>query len=314
MKYAFSKYSFLRTLLLISIAGIFAGICMPSFAKEEKTKIAPLQKQLADVEATTGGRLGISAVNTANNERIQYRADERFPTQCTSKVIGVSAMLKKSMTNPSLLQEKIIYTKKDLTNWTPITEKHVADGMTVAELGAAAIEYSDNTAMNLLLKKIDGIQGMNHFARSIKNATFRQDHDWPAEAMSGGPGNITDSATPASMEESLQKLALGNILAPYQRNLLVSWLKNNTTGNARIRAGIPKNWIVGDKTGTGFYYGTTNDIGIIWPPQCAPVVVAIYYTNDKKDAKKREDILAATTHMVLQDFAKSDACIRKNLS
>ncbi len=307
MKSYFSKSLLLRTLLLTIIS---TGICVSSFAKEEKANITSIQKQLADLEASTGGRLGISAVNTANNERIQYRANERFSTQCTSKVMGVSAMLKKSMSDSLLLQEKIIYTKKDLTDWAPITKKHLTQGMTVAELGAAAIEYSDNTAMNLLLTKIGGIQGINDFARSINNTSFRQDHDWPKEAWSGAPGNITDSATPASMEESLQQLTLGNILAPYQRNLLVTWLKNNTTGNARIRAGVPKGWVVGDKTGTGFHYGTTNDIGIIWPPHCAPIVLVIYYTNDKKEATKREDILASVTRLIINKFARTDLCLK----
>ena len=32
-----------------------------------------------------------------------------------------------------------------------------------------------------------------------------------------------------------------------------------------IRAGVPKNWIIGDKTGRGSN-GTTNDIAIMRPP------------------------------------------------
>jgi beta-lactamase class A len=98
-------------------------------------------------------------------------------------------------------------------------------------------------------------------------------------------------------------------LAVPQREQLVTWLKNNTTGDARIRAGVPKGWIVGDKTGTGSLYGTTNDIGIIWPSKCAPIVVAIYYTNNKKDATKREDIIASVTRSLISEFAQTDRCI-----
>jgi beta-lactamase class A len=79
-------------------------------------------------------------------------------------------------------------------------------------------------------------------------------------------------------------------------------LKNNTTGNARIRAGVPKGWIVGDKTGTGDY-GTSNDIAII---------LAIYFTQNKNEATLREDIIASTTRLVLDEFAKLDQCIRTN--
>lgn len=283
---------------------------IPVFAAEQQKLPASIEKQLAQLEISTGGRIGVSAINTANNRHLQYRANERFPMGCTSKVMGVSAILKKSMTDSSFLHQKVIYTKKDLTTWAPITEQHLPDGMTIAELCAAAISYSDNTAMNLLTKQLGGLQGMNAFARSINDNFFRQDHWWPKEAMSGGRGNLNDTSTPAAMERSLQQLALGDILAPQQRELLLAWLRNNKAGDARIRAGVPTKWIVGDKTGTGFYYGTTNDIGIIWPPKCAPIIVAIYFTHNKKEADKREDIIASVTRILLNEFARTDRCLK----
>jgi len=302
---------FRRSLLRVAITISFISASIPLFASTQQIKpTLTIQEKLATLEASSGGgRIGISAINTANNQRIQYRAEERFPVGCTSKVIGVSAILKKSMTDGSLLQQKVTYTKKDLTNWTPITEKHLVDGMTIAELSAAAISYSDNTAMNLLVEKLGGLQAMNAFARSTGDNFFRMDHGWPEEAESGGSGNVYDSSTPAAMEKTFQRIVLGNVLAAPQREQLVTWLKNNTTGDARIRAGVPKSWIVGDKTGTGSSYGTTNDIGIIWPSKCAPIVVAIYYTNNKKDAVKREDILASVTRSLISEFAQTDRCI-----
>lgn len=310
-------YHFLckRLILLSTITILFASACIPSFGATQQIPSTSIQDKLAALEASSGGRLGVSTIDTANGKQIQYRANERFPMGCTSKVMGVSTILKKSMTDNTLLQQKVVYTKSDLTNWTPITEKHVADGMTIEQLCAAAISYSDNTAMNLLVQKMGGLQEMNAFARSIGNNSFRLDHIWPAEAMSGGPGNLNDSSTPAAMEKSLQQLIFGNSLAAYQRELLKTWLIENTTGNARIRAGVPKGWTVGDKTGTGFYYGTTNDIGIIWPPKCTPIVLAVYFTNDKdKNAAKREDIVASATRLVLNEFAQTDQCIRMKIT
>ena len=296
----FSAKFFLCVLALIVSQHVFAEAVQPK----------SVQEQLTSLEHSSGGQIGLSALDTANNKRIQFNANERFPAGCTAKVIGVSAILKESMSEPSLLNKKITYTQKDLTNWNPITEKHLSDGMTVSQLSAAAIEYSDNTAMSLLLKQLGGVQAMNSFARSIGDDSFRQDHGWPDEALSGAPGDLNDSTTPAAMEQSLQKLTLGNVLAPYQRNLLVSWLKNNTTGDSRIRAGVPKNWIVGDKTGTGFNYGIANDVALIWPPNCAPIILTIYYRNEAKNAPKREDVLAEATRIVLREFAKTNQCIR----
>ncbi|MBX3708330.1 MAG: class A beta-lactamase [Gammaproteobacteria bacterium] len=296
--------------LFFFIALNLTGISMQAFGSKQ---IESVQEQLAQLEASSDGRLGVAAMDTGNNQRILYRANEYFPMGCTSKVIGVAAILKKSMKNNQLLQEKVMYKKNDLTNWTPITEKHLTDGMTVAELCAAAISYSDNTAMNLLTKKLGGPTGLNTFARSIQDKHFKLNHWWPDEALSS-PESREDESTPAAMEASLRKLILGDVLASSQREMLMTWLKNNITGENRIRAGVPKGWVVGDKTGSGFHYGTTNDIAVIWPPKCAPIIVTIFYSSNKKDSPKREDILSSATRIIINAYAQTNECIKSGLS
>lgn len=273
----------------------------PAFCGEQGKSV---ESQLAQLEASSGGRLGVAAVNTGDNHRIEYRANDYFPMGCTSKVIGVAAILKKSMTDDQLLQKIIKYKRSDLTNWTPITENHLADGMTIAELCAAAITYSDNTAMNLLTKKLGGPAGLNAFARSINDKHFKLDHWWPDEALAS-PNSNEDATTPAAMEKSLRTLIFGDVLAKPQREMLITWLKNNVTGDARIRAGVPKDWIVGDKTGSGFNYGTTNDIAVIWPPKGDPIVVAMYYSNNDKNAPKRDDVIASATRIIINAYAQT---------
>lgn len=300
------KYGLSCTILLFVVMGMSAQ----AFANEQKVSVAA---QLAALEASSGGRLGVAAVNTGNNHRIEYRAYEYFPMGCTSKVIGVAAILKKSMVDNQLLQETVKYQQSDLTNWTPITEKHLAEGMTIAELCAAAISYSDNTAMNLLTQILGGPAGLNTFARTIDDKDFKLDHWWPDEALAS-PASGEDATTPAAMEKSLRQLILGDVLALPQREMLISWLKSNVTGDARIRAGVPKDWIVGDKTGTGFHYGTTNDIAVIWPPHCQPIVLTIYYSNNDKKAPKRDDVIASATRIVIDAYAQSDRCIKQHYS
>jgi beta-lactamase class A len=267
------------------------------------------QNSFAALEAASDGRLGVSALNTANNMWVEYRAQERFPMGCTSKLIGVAAILKQSMTDNSLLQQLVTYQKSDLTSWAPVTQKHVADGMTVAALAAAAVERSDNTAMNLLLKKLGGVAAVNAFTHSLGDDTFHLDRDYPAEAESK-PGDLRDTSTPAAMVKSLQQIALGDVLTTSLRAQLQQWMKNNSLGDARIRAGVPHGWIVGDKTGTGSGYGATNDIAVIWPPSCPPIVVCIFYSGKQKNAVKREDVIAAATQIVLSEFAQTDKCIK----
>jgi beta-lactamase class A len=260
--------------------------------------------KLKALESSTEGRIGVFAVNTANDHRIEYRANETFPTGCTSKVIGVSAVLKKSMSDPSLLLTKVKYSEEELGEWSPVTGRYVASGMTIQDLCGASISLSDNTAMNLLLKVIGGIQGMNDFARSIGDINFQQDNDWPAEAFSGGFGNLKDSSTPKSMVETLYKLTIGEVLGAPQKNLLITWLINTETGDQRIKSATPSSWKMGHKTGSGAIYGTTNDLAILWPPGQPPILMGIYYTADNKDAKMREDVVAAAAKILTEEFIK----------
>jgi beta-lactamase class A len=211
------------------------------------------------------------------------------------------------VSNNTLLQEHVSIKKSDLAGWSPITSKHLADGMSVLELCSAAIEYSDNTAMDLLLKKLGGVGGVNAFARNLGDNTFRLDRGYPDEATSI-PGDLRDTTTPSAMLNSQQQVVLGDTLTIPLRDQLQSWMKNNTLGKARIRAGVPQQWVVADKTGTGSGYGATNDAAIIWPPRCPPLVLVIFYTGNKKEDIEREDVLAAATRIVLDEFAQSDKC------
>ena len=284
--------------LIVAISLNSAGVTCYAGVQQTQPSV---QQQFAALEASAGGRLGVAAIDTATNRWVQYRGDQRFPMGCTSKVMGVAAILKNSMTDSQYLQQNVKYQKKDLVNWNPITEKYLAEGMTIEALCGAAISYSDNTAMNLLTAKLGGPQGINRFARSIGDSSFKLDHWWPDEAKAN-LFNLEDSSTPNAMARSLQKIALGEVLASPQRQKLLSWLKNNTTGDARIRAGVPKKWVVGDKTGSGYEYGTVNDIGIIWPPNRAPIIVAVFYSSTKKDAPKREDVIASATRIMINNL------------
>ncbi|KTD61434.1 Beta-lactamase CTX-M-1 precursor [Legionella spiritensis] len=272
-----------------------------------------LPQQLQQIEQRNSGRIGISVLNTGNQHQINYRANQRFPMGCTSKVIGVSAVLNKSMTDPMLLGKKITYQTIDLASWSPVTGKHVKDGMTVEALCSAAIRYSDNTAMNLLVKELGGLEAINAYAKQLGDHQFRQDNIWPDEAFSGGDDPY-DSSSPAAMTNNLRQLLLERGLGEKQHKLLQSWMLSNTTGDKRIRAGVPASWKVADKTGTGARYGTTNDIGVIWPGACSPIVMSVYFTQNHKHATPNDRVIVDVTKSVIAALAEKDPCVRDALA
>lgn len=257
---------------------------------------ASVQQKLAELEQKSGGRLGVALINTADNSQILYRADERFAMCSTSKVMAAAAVLKKSETKPDLLNQRVEIKKSDLVNYNPIAEKHVNGTMTLAELSAAALQYSDNVAMNKLIANVGGPKGVTAFARQIGDQTFRLDRTEPT-LNTAIPGDPRDTSSPLAMAQTLRNLTLGTALGESQRAQLVTWLKGNTTGAASIKAGLPASWVVGDKTGSGDY-GTTNDIAVIWPEDRAPLILVTYFTQPQPKAESRRDVLAAAAKIV----------------
>ncbi|GAU03580.1 PEN family class A beta-lactamase, Bcc-type [Burkholderia stabilis] len=252
----------------------------------------------AQLERDAGGRLGVCAIDAASGRRVEHRADERFPFCSTFKAMLSAAVLAQSVARPGLLQQRVTYGKADLVNYSPVTGKHVDTGMTVAELCEATIQYSDNSAANLLMKLIGGPSAVTAYARSIGDSTFRLDR-WETELNTALPGDLRDTTTPAAMAASMRVLTLGDALPAAQRAQLVAWLRGNKVGDKRIRAGVPAGWTVGDKTGTGDY-GTTNDAGVVWSPSRAPIVLVVYYTQAHADARPKEDVIADVARVVVE--------------
>jgi beta-lactamase class A len=292
MSHSFNRRTFLAAGAIIP----FAAQSMLWASQRSERESAHIR--LAELELRFDGRVGLSALNTADGSWLGYRASERFPLCSTFKVVLVSAILERSTRSAALMEQRIRYGRSDLVAYSPITEKHVADGMMVAELCAAALEYSDNTAANLLMKMVGGPHAVTAFARSIGDSEFRLDR-WEPELNQALPGDARDSSTPEAMGRSLQRLALGDALRIHERELLRAWLRANTTGAGRIRAGVPADWQVGDKTGSGAY-GTANDVAVLWPPHRQPLILAVYTTQRHKQAKPRNDIIASAARIGIE--------------
>ena len=76
-------------------------------------------------------------------------------------------------------------------------------------------------------------------------------------------------------------------------------LRRSTTGDTLIRAGVPRGWRVGDKTGSAAY-GTRNDVAVIRPPGREPILLAIMTTHDEADAATDDALVAGATRIVVE--------------
>jgi beta-lactamase class A len=261
-----------------------------------------LAEELSRIESGSGGRLGVAILDTGTQRHAEHRATELFPMCSTFKLLAAAAVLKRAENGQDQLQRRIKFQASDLVVYSPVAKDHVGgDGMTLAELCAAALNYSDNTAGNLLLASLGGPPALTAYARSIGDPITRLDRIEPylGEAV---PGDPRDTTTPAAMLQNLRALLFGDVLSAASKDQLTTWLLGNRTGDARLRAGLPPGWRCGDKTGSG-ERGSTNDVAVIWPPQGAPVLVTVYLTETTAASEARNATLADVGRAVARALA-----------
>lgn len=262
--------------------------------------------RIAAIETRIGGRIGVAALDTGNDKHLNYRAEERFPMCSTFKFLAAAAVLKRVDEKKEKLDRFVPYNAKDILEYAPVTKEHLNEGgMTLGALCEAAIEQSDNTAGNLLLNAIGGPAGLTNFVRALGDRVTRLDRIEP-ELNSAIPGDERDTTTPAAISSDMQRLLLDDALSEASRRKLDDWLQRNETGGSMIRAGVPKTWSVGDKTGRGAN-GATNDIAIMRPPGRAPILLAIYSVGSTATANDRAAAIAEVTKVVAEFLYPKEA-------
>ena len=269
-----------------SIAGVLGLALVPAFART-----AGADDALAEIERNAGGRLGVAVSDAAGRMFAAHRGGERFPMVSTFKLLLVGATLSRVDAGTESLDRRIRFGRDDLVTYSPVTETRVGDGLTVGELCEATATLSDNTAANLLLQALGGPAGLTAWLRALSDGVTRLDRMEPA-LNEARPGDPRDTSSPLAFLETMHALTLGGALREASRDRLVGWMRANRTGGARLRAGVPAGWTVGDRTGGGGH-GTSNVVGLLWPPDGSPPrLVVAFLTESAADATARDAALA----------------------
>jgi beta-lactamase class A len=233
---------------------------------------------LTAYERETGGRVGLYAENLITGAKIAWRAEERFVMCSTFKASLAAFVLARIDQGKDHLDSMIAFGRKDLLEYAPVAKQSIANNasgsMSVADMCAGMVELSDSTCANLLLARVGDPSALTAFWRSAGDTVSRLDHYEP-ELNRSPPGDPHDTTTPAAMAGNLRRFVLGETLSPDSRQRLTGWMLNCKTGNNRLRAGLPKDWKVADKTGSSGK-DAVGDIAVVWPKPDRPVLIAAY--------------------------------------
>jgi beta-lactamase class A len=255
------------------LASVTAGWPHTGFAATD------ISAQFAAIEKQTGGRLGVAGIDTATGHVFAHRAQERFAMCSTFKFLAVSAVLARVDRGKENLSRRVRFTTSDIIANSPITKDRVGgDGMSLAEICAAALDYSDNTAANFLISTLGGPAAVTQFARRLGDRVTRLDRTEPT-LNEATPGDPRDTTMPAATVANLRALLLGKALSPSSRKQLTRWM-------------------IGNKTGSGDH-GTANDIAIAWPPRRKPLVLAVYLTESTISPEAQNAAIAEVARAVV---------------
>ena len=260
-----------------------------------------LERRLARLEADAGARVGLHLVDTGSGVELSYRAGERFAHASTFKVLAAGAVL--ADLGRSGLSRRVRVDAQDLVPYSPVTETHVGDALSVREVVEAAVSLSDNTAANLLLDLLGGPAGLAAAIEEDTGDDVTQVVRREPDLNTAVPGDDRDTTTPAALVSSVAQYVVGDVLPAADRRLLEGAMRRSSTGADLVRAAVPDDWVVGDKSGTGGY-GTRNDVAVLRPPGGSPIVLAVLTTHDRADAQPDaqpdDRLVAAATEIVLE--------------
>ncbi len=260
----------------------------------------PAAQPFAREEAMGRGRLGVCAIALHDDRRLARREHERFPLASTFKLPLVMATLARADRGVERLDRKLAFRAGEILPYSPAEARFPRGGsLTIAELCAAAIEQSDNTAANLLMATLGGPAGVTSYLRGLGDPVTRLDRTEPA-LNTTAPGDPRDTTTPFAMASLLARLVREPILSPASKATLFGWMRSARTGLSRIRAGVPPSWTVGDKTGTTNTAG--NDVAILWPRTGAPIVLAVYFAEVHAADETRDAAIASVAREVIRRF------------
>lgn len=290
-----------RLIRIFSVAA-FVIMATPTLAATRNaSRKSHFTSAIAAVERASGGRLGVAVLDTATGKQLGYRTKERFALCSTFKLLLAADVLSRVDSKQEKPDRAIKYTASDLLDYAPITRKHLLKGeMSVYELCAAALEYSDNTAADLLLKTVGGPPGLTRYLRTLGDKVTRLDRTEPT-LNTNLPGDLRDTTTPTAMAATMRKILVGNTLSAASKRQLINWLMNCKTGDAKLRAGLGPTWKVGDKTGLGDR-GASNDAAIAWPPKSAPILIAVYYSGSAASDAKKSAVIAKVGSIIAATF------------
>ncbi len=289
------------------------------------------------------GEVGIAVQSITDGRTVHFNGERPFPQQSVSKLWVAATVLDKVDAGEISLNESITLTAADLTIFHQPIRKRIGNGATratVSELLFLAMTQSDNTANDVLFRRVGGKAGVERFLLNkgisgIAMSSGEKDLQMQIAGMQWDPrfsygrtfwyvretvpfeeraraiaayvDNPADGAAPIGIAQALSRLHKRELLSAQSTAYLIDLMNQSKTGPDRLRGGLSPGWSIAHKTGTGqvlkLLATAYNDVGILTSPQGRSYAVIVMIGSTNRPVPERQALM----HGVMQAAIQCDA-------
>jgi beta-lactamase class A len=307
-----------------------------------------LRGALERAVAGGGGVAGVAVLQVESGERTSIRGGEPFPMASIMKVPLALLVLHRVDQGTLRLDQTVRLAPSDYRPGAGSLADATARGasLSVRDLLERMLVESDNAACDVLLRLAGGAPPVTARLRELGVSGVRVDRTegeigladagvapipppstWSRAtfdrlyasvsaaqrraAILARARDVRDSATPDAMVDLLALLQRGRALSRESTDLVLRFMAASTTGRQRLRAGVPAETPVADKTGTGGAAGRlnvcTNDVGLLTLPNGRHLAVAVFIRHSQRPLAARERAIADVARAAWTQWAGTAA-------
>jgi beta-lactamase class A len=257
----------------------FALLCsFPAF-----TQIATLRTEINAIVQSKKADIGIAVIAFEDGDTLSVNGDKYYTIMSVVKFPQALYVMHLVDEGKLKLDQTVHFSKEEFAREThsPMRDdrKGQASDIPLSEVLSYAVGKSDNIACDKLFALSGGIEPTEAFLRKyIKDIAIGTTY---ADMMKNGIGK--NKSTPKASAQLLKLFFEGKILSAKSRDFIWNIMATTTYAPDRLKGLLPKDAVVGHKTGTYFTdrlpYEAINDIGITVLPDGKHYAIAVYVNN-----------------------------------
>lgn len=262
-----------------------------------------LSSYIHEAIGSIDGTVGIFASLVGGKTIFAHRDKEQFPLESVYKLPIVVECLRRVEKGEFDLEQRFEIQPEDVVSHSAIVDhrhfSYPGINLSLRNMIRLMIEYSDNTTSDIILKLVGGPAQVNrllreyHFSHTSVDRFVAQAFIDDAKSPDGN-GHVLigqDLGTPEEMARLLSLIEERKILHEAMATFLLDCMKRCKTGTNRMRARLPPNAVIAQKTGSST--GHVNDVGIIeLPGRSEKIVLVVFIKRASVSKKEAEDTIA----------------------